>query len=159
VVRGLQKRGLRVAGVISRGVDQEGKRLGYQLVNIQSAEMCILASVEPKTDWARFRRFYFNPEAIDRGCSWLEQGLLKGVDLLVIDEVGPMELQGGGWSRVLDKIVTMEAPVCQLWVVRERILASVMERWSLDDAQIMQQDQWTSENIIEYMLHKMKTYE
>lgn len=158
VVAGLQEKDLRVAGVISRGIDQEGKRLGYLLVNIESLQKCILASVNPRSDWFQFRRFYFNPAAIDQGRSWLKQGLREGADLLVIDEVGPLELQGGGWFPVLEEIAKIESPMCQLWVVREQSLTEVRERWLPGDVHILHLHQSTSPGIIAHLLDNIERH-
>lgn len=159
VIHGLRKHDCHVAGLISRGIDRDGKRIGYLLVNIQTSEECILASLDQVKGWVPFRRFYFDPKAIVQGCTWLEQGLREGADFLVIDEVGPMELQGGGWSPVLEKLVGVEPPIPQLWVTREQILSEVQEKWGLTAARIMHCEQWTSDSLIGQLLPKIKDHE
>jgi nucleoside-triphosphatase THEP1 len=155
VIQELRGAGLRIAGVVSRGIDREGKRQGYRLVNIESMETCPLASLDPVKDWFQFRRFFFNPAAIGLGRTWLEEGLLGSADLLLIDEVGPMELQGGGWAPFLEKLADRKNTPSQLWVVREQILTEVIEKWALNNGKVMRMEQVTCRSVVENMLPKL----
>jgi nucleoside-triphosphatase THEP1 len=49
---------------------------------------------------------------------------------MVIDEVGPMELEGSGWLESLESLQTSSIPV-QLWNVREPLIAEVAEKWDI----------------------------
>jgi nucleoside-triphosphatase THEP1 len=49
---------------------------------------------------------------------------------VILDEVGPMELEGSGWDRIL-KFLEKQQDIIQLWIVREQILQKVLERWSI----------------------------
>ncbi len=51
-------------------------------------------------------------------------------DIVVIDEVGPMELEGSGWSESLDSLQNVSVPV-QLWSVRETLSGEVMKHWDI----------------------------
>jgi iron complex transport system ATP-binding protein len=62
--------------------------------------------------------------------------LKRDPDLLVIDEVGPMELKGDGWSKTLDTLA-QNSSVTQLWIVRQQILNEVSERWKIPNDQIL----------------------
>jgi len=50
--------------------------------------------------------------------------------VIIIDEVGPLELEGRGWASILEELMK-ETEMVQLWTVRESILESVMEQWSI----------------------------
>jgi len=75
----------------------------------------------------------------------------RGSELLVLDEVGPMELAGHGWSQVISKLEkNHETP--QIWVVRERILDEVTDRWQIPIQNIFHAETADEEKIVERIL-------
>ena len=55
-------------------------------------------------------------------------------DFIVVDEVGPWELRGAGWSSELDRLVARTTPL--LLLVRRDCLDAVVARWSLGSAAV-----------------------
>ena len=49
-------------------------------------------------------------------------------DLIVIDEVGRLEMQGMGWNSLLRELAAIET-IPQVWIVRDELVDAVMERW------------------------------
>ena len=52
-------------------------------------------------------------------------------ELIIIDEVGPMELRGGGWAPSLLQLSAMGS-ASQLWVVRKPLLNAVTDHWEIN---------------------------
>lgn len=88
-------------GLIAEKVYGVSGELGFDLLALPSGERRPLARVAaygaaPGPDWFRFRRFYFD-EASFRWARARAEELLKGADSpLVLDEIGPLELDGRG---------------------------------------------------------------
>jgi nucleoside-triphosphatase THEP1 len=61
---------------------------------------------------------------------------MQGIDLMVVDEIGPFELEGKIWASSLSRILARRS-CSMLLIVRERLLGQVMKHWSLDDAVII----------------------
>lgn len=134
-----QKEGLRVGGFLCPGSFSEGKRSGFTLRQIPSGTEVRLAGQQEKEHWFKYRRFWFNPMAFAQGESWVQESLKKDLKVLVIDEVGPLELEGRGWASLLDGLVKIDS-VLQLWSVRELLLPQVRERWQLGSRQVIDMD-------------------
>ncbi len=88
-----------VSGFVTREVRVSGRRIGFKLVNLTSGEETWLAKVgEGKVRVGKYAVFVDNLE-----------GFLKGVDtdseLLIIDEVGPMELKSGTFVEFMRGVV------------------------------------------------------
>jgi iron complex transport system ATP-binding protein len=130
LVERLRRDRLKVAGFLSQGIMKDGQRSGFTLVDLISGKQIPLASLNPQNGWTPFRRFFFNPEAWEEAESMIRDGLLEKPDLIVIDEVGPMELQGEGWSKILENLAA-KRPVLQLWVVRKQCLQEVTDLWKI----------------------------
>lgn len=121
---------LNVAGFMAKGTFRDQKRDSFQLVDIESGNSIQLAVSTPVNGWHRFRDFYFNPEALQLGESILTEGLMNGAGLLVLDELGPMELAGDGWSQAIS-VLEKNYTTPQVWVARERIMKEVTDRWQI----------------------------
>jgi nucleoside-triphosphatase THEP1 len=71
--------------------------------------------------------------------------------LLAVDEVGPLELQGGGVRKALDRALAVRAGPTLL-VVRETILASLLASLGLPPAPVvdfrMKEAEQTLQNIL-----------
>ena len=96
--------------------------------------------------------------AFKQGKEWIRECLKQEAQVLVIDEVGPMELEGSGWSVLLDELVKETVPV-QLWSVRENILQEVMQRWNIDPVHLIRIDSTDVDqvaNVISKMLENQE---
>lgn len=124
-----RSRGKHVAGVISHGIWQEGAKSGFILEAVASGERRLFAVSEPR--WQpilTLGRFYFSPGAI----AWGNQTLLESTaaELVVIDEFGPLELEGGGlWPGIAFLLHNSPAPL--LIAVRPSLTAAVLQRIKL----------------------------
>lgn len=134
LVKELVNRGFHVGGFISHGSFDSGIRSGFVLQNIATGEVLSMASARENSRWIKYRRFWFNPEAFRAGREWIRASMMQSPQVMVIDEVGPMELEGSGWSSELDYLRSAALPV-QLWSIREGILKEVMARWNIPSGQ------------------------
>ena len=147
IVQALKKEQLIVRGFLSKGTMTDGVRTSFVLCDLDGSAEIPLASVDPMPGWSRMGRFSFNPDAWVQGEAMIRSALSGNPDLIVIDEVGPLELQGGGWTKVLELLEN--APhLEQLWVVREQILTDVMTRWNIPPENTYQLKKSNGEEII-----------
>jgi nucleoside-triphosphatase THEP1 len=129
VVERLRARGARVAGILAPGHLADGRRTGFDIVNLATGEREPLAREEahvagPHPRWSRFA---FSPEGLALGHKALGADA-RGADVVVVDEVGPFELSGGGWSDALDALrAAFDGGL--LLVVRESVVDAVKARW------------------------------
>jgi len=134
-----QKEGIAVGGFLSPGSITEGKRSGFELRQIGTGIQVSMAGLKEKEHWFKYRRFWFNPMAFAQGEMWMEESLKRKDEVLIIDEVGPMELEGRGWAGLLDRLVR-NTDTLQLWSVREQLVSQVMERWYVGSTQVIDTD-------------------
>jgi nucleoside-triphosphatase THEP1 len=152
----LKRRGLTVGGFLCPGRFDAGERSGFNLENIFTGKVLPMATVRGTSTWMKYRRFWFNPDAFLQGKEWIRTSLLEEHQVVVIDEVGPIELEGAGWTELLDSLVNSNVPV-QLWSVREKLLEDVMQRWSIPAGNIIRISEVNAfevENLIDGILKK-----
>ncbi len=128
LVEQAQKQGLMVRGVLCPSVFEDGRKIGIDIVNLETGERRRLARLrDGGTGELVTTQWQFDPTAM----AWGDHSLhdTKDGDLLVIDELGPLEfLRHEGLMeglRLLDERRYRVACV----VVRSSLLPNALQRW------------------------------
>ncbi len=122
-----------IAGFLSLGIHKDGKRIGFDLVDIETSEKIELCSDSKYETKIRLGHYSFNNDAFIFGNKILISEKIAKKQLIVIDEIGPLELGGRGWSSSIEEL-TGKYSIPQLWVVRKMLVEKVSRRWNIGDA-------------------------
>ena len=143
VIDGLKDYPIQFDGIIAEGIDIDGKRTGFDIKLLKTNTVFSLASSTAHPNFIKYGRFYFDPAVFDT-----INGILKNAqaDYVIIDEIGPLEIQGQGWSESIDELLTKNTPM--IWVVRKSLLEKVMEHWQITKAQVFDISKYTPEDLI-----------
>ena len=90
----LEKRNLRVEGFLSEAIWRNDEKIGYNFLDLRSRASVPFIRRSGQKDWERIGPYFFIPESLVR-----VKGLIlssQEADVVVIDEVGPLELSGRG---------------------------------------------------------------
>jgi len=131
VLKSLKNNNIKVGGFIAEGYWKDNKREQFDLINLKTSERIIYCQRETKTDWEKVRHFYINPLGQSFGEKALNPENLNDVDLIIIDEVGPFEVENKGWATAIEKLLNI-SDLPMIWVVRESILFEVLEKWEVE---------------------------
>lgn len=105
----LERSNVRIDGMYTEEVRVSGRRVGFRVVRIATNESGMMAHVDLRSSY-RVGRYYVDIKALDNiGVA----GILSGLDsaeVVVVDEVGPMELYSGNFIRAVKKILSTEIP-------------------------------------------------
>ncbi|HDP74805.1 MAG TPA: hypothetical protein ENN49_02850 [Bacteroidales bacterium] len=119
-------------GFIARGIGAPPLREGYNLRIIPDGKEMMLCHRIGACGLPN-KSFEFNDEVI-KGLT-TELVSIKADDILVIDEVGRMELYGEVWAELVEYHLTKTLNILILTVRRENLM-HVAERWKLNDAYV-----------------------
>lgn len=130
VAAALKERGVEARGILSPGTWKDGVRDRFSIESLGEGTRRELSRREGPAAWPRLAGpFHFSPEGTAFGRDVLSRA--AGADVLIVDEVGPLELEGGGWAAELDRLYALrEGPM--LWAVRESLVEAVQARWGID---------------------------
>jgi len=126
---------MKIGGIIAHGMDKGGERFGFNIENIANGQKAFLCSQEPIDNGLKIGRFYFDPKGFQFG----ETAILKNLndlDLLVIDEIGYLELQGKGWFPAIEQAMQKD-DLNMIFVVRKRILERILQLWQHTNMQVI----------------------
>ncbi len=130
-------RGYLVGGVLSPGSWSDGTRAAYRVLNLLTGESRPLARRSGEPGPVRQGPFVFDLAGLEFGLAALADAAARRADLVIVDEVGPLELRSEGWAPELDRFHA-EATCPMLWVVRPGLLEQVRQRWpGLDGAPVL----------------------
>ena len=128
LVSSLRKSGWSVAGFLSNPIFTGSLRTSIEAENLQSGERRILARrQEGPSDDPRSLGWNFEPETFLWGNAIYDS--IRGCDLLVIDELGPLEFeQQRGWLSAFETLQHAQFRAA-LVIIRPELLSEAFSRW------------------------------
>ena len=122
-----------IRGFTSKGIFNDEGQKEFALKVLGSNEEIHLAARQEKKAYIQAGKFWFNPEAINRGNDLISKALEEKSKVLIIDEVGPVELDDQVWHNSLKKILKEYQGVL-IFSCRKRMIERVMEKYRITDA-------------------------
>ena len=128
-----EQQGLCVGGVTAEALYAGGRKSGYDVRDVRTGAQTALvrsagdtgATPSPNERLQRIGRFYILESGLEFTKNVLEGGL--GCDLLCLDEVGPLEIEGGGHLPAL-KMLLAEYHGTLLLVAREAVVGALTDQ-------------------------------
>jgi nucleoside-triphosphatase THEP1 len=123
-----QAQGLRVRGLVSPAVLEDGQKTGIDLKNLETGEVRRLARRKRAEDGdVRLENWQVAEETLQWGNSILEQ--VKPCDLFILDEVGPLEFEHGAGLIAGFQILDTAKDFPCVVVVRPSLIQKAQARW------------------------------
>ena len=122
-------------GLLLAKVFRRGKRIGYDAVRLplfETIPFARLAGSEPP-GWrtgGRVGQFLFSAEGLQAGNSWLFESAGSTAPVIV-DEIGPLELEGGGLSAGFRAVLASERREQLYIVIRSGCVGEVCARFGI----------------------------
>ncbi|MCP4708627.1 MAG: DUF2478 domain-containing protein [Planctomycetes bacterium] len=132
----LQEQGFKVGGFISLSCYQDLVLTGYDLFELGSQKRMRLAR-EYRGKNVDQRRFEFNDGAFEYVHKQLLNKEISEADMVIIDEFGPLEIDGGGFRGAIDELLAHKS-FCLLIVVRNRIVEQVKKLYHQFDPVVVE---------------------
>jgi len=105
----LRKAGLRVGGFVSREERKGGARTGFVIVDLETSEKAYLARVGDGTP--RIGKYVVLVDELERvGVAAIKRAL-QSAQVVVIDEIGPMELLSQSFKQAVVEALNSAKPV------------------------------------------------
>lgn len=139
------KHNIRVAGIIAEGLWKNNQRSGFNLIDLSCGRCVPLAFRCPPREPACVG-FDFYPEGIEAARAALDPDLCAKADLIVVDEVGKLEIMAGGWALYLMPLLRL-AGKTHIWAVRDSLVEAVTHRWRFTPRAVV--DAWSPDALNE----------
>ncbi|MBN2668227.1 MAG: hypothetical protein JXR60_03275 [Bacteroidales bacterium] len=122
-----------VAGFISPRVIEDGRTVAYRVVDIKNGHSQLLMHqkeaeiIEPLL---KIGKYYVEKRAFDWAESLLHRAISDNIDLVMIDEVGRLELKEEGWFNAINLLMKSNVKVMVL-AVRDEFVKDVIGKFKI----------------------------
>ncbi len=145
----MRKNGLSVGGILSHVRHSDSVRIGYDIENILTGEHTTLCRADHGVTGKVVGSFVFDDEGLTLGAKALAWDSVRECSVVIVDEVGPLEMQGGGWAEAAQQLFRIEEKKIVL-VVRPGLVNDIQAAWgfvpervwdmkSLDEEEFLQE--------------------
>jgi nucleoside-triphosphatase len=114
--------GFNVAGLLAPALYRDCELLGFDAIDLQNETRAPLAN--RNTDASKTEDFTFLAEGLKLGNAALSATATKTADLVIVDEFGPLELDGRLWRENVDSLLASSSALILL-VVRQELADAV----------------------------------
>jgi nucleoside-triphosphatase len=134
VAEALKTRGYSVGGMISREARISGSRVGFEIVDLGSGKNGWLARADQEMG-PQVGKYRVNLKDLDDIGVKAITNAVANCDIIVIDEIGPMELFSGKFKEAVVKAVESRKLVVGIvhWKARDRLIDETRKR---EDAEV-----------------------
>ncbi|WP_297548059.1 NTPase [Thermococcus sp.] len=113
VAREVERWGYIVGGMVTREVRRNGRRVGFKIIALDTGEEGTLASLRGTSHLpgVPFGKYIVHVDELERvGVSAIRRALVEA-DLIVIDEIGPMEYKSDEFIKAVGEVLKSEKPL------------------------------------------------
>lgn len=148
-----------VHGFLSIGHFKHNQRSGFSLLDIDTGQKYPLAATVNPGGWEQYRRFWFNPQTIATGNYILQNNAEVKRALIIVDEIGPLEIDEKGWNKGLAYLLQHNQNL-KIFVIRQQIVHLALAKYNISNYDIINVDE-TDPNeffnlIIQYISEEQK---
>ncbi len=127
IAKELISKGTDASGFTAPAIITNGNRDSYNIKNIKTGTTIMLCTSREIPGYQKIKSFWFNPEAIKYGSNIL---LNSTNNIIIIDEIGPMELQKQVWHSAFAEL--LQKKYIQLIIsVRTSLISTIISNYSI----------------------------
>jgi nucleoside-triphosphatase THEP1 len=130
----LKKQGIASGGFLAPGKFENNRRSEFDILDLKTGKQRPLCSIHLK-EGESIGPFCFDPSGQQLGNQILSPGHLEDVDVVFIDEIGPLEIKDQGWAPAIDKLMN-EPNRTHIWIIRKGLVDEAIQKWELMDVQV-----------------------
>jgi nucleoside-triphosphatase THEP1 len=155
VITGLQERGFQIAGIQAPAIMRNGRKIGFSVQNVRTGEKALLCKRRTESISSLPQSFDFYEDGLNLGRDALSPKAINDADIIIIDEVGPIELKGECWAEAIEQFLsTSEKPM--LWVVRKGLVDKVCMHFGVMNRYVFDVEFHNTESIVSEIIKYIK---
>jgi nucleoside-triphosphatase len=146
---GLKNRGYKIGGMVSRDVREGGVRVGFEIMDFSTGQRGWLAHMNQLTG-PKISKYRVNLTDLDAiGVSSILDAI-RNADIIIIDEIGPMELFSSGFRDAVAQAVESDKPVLATihFGLKNHLVTSLKNREDAKIFEVTYENRETFHNLI-----------
>jgi len=150
VARALKERGVKVGGIVSRELRINNMRVGFEFIDLTSNDRSVLASITG--NGPKVGKYFVNVA----GCRFAAERLTNAVrnsDVIVCDEIGPMELKSKEFIDSVKNLLEVDKKV--IVVVHQKLQHPLTDEFRNKSSLLINLDLKNREKVNEILLDRL----
>ncbi|MGB9169219.1 MAG: NTPase [Nitrososphaeraceae archaeon] len=150
VAGALKERGLKVGGIVSRELRTNNIRTGFEVIDLTTNDRNILASING--NGPKVGKYFVNFE----GCRFAAERLtnaIKNSDIIICDEIGPMELKSREFIDVVKNLLNVDKKV--IVVVHQKLPHLLIDEFKNKSSLLINLDLKNRQKFSEILLDRL----
>ncbi len=131
----LNEKGIKTGGILALRIIQDGITTGYDISDISSGVRKPFLRLTG-SETIGVERFTVSQEGVVAGQNALDPYANSDREVIIVDEAGPLELRGQGWSNRIDELIQNTSATIII-AVRNSLTGSVIEKYGIAEAQVI----------------------
>jgi len=136
----LKKNNIHVGGILSERIITDSRTTGYDLVNIETGEKEAFLREDDECGSETIGKFTICPKGLSIGINILDSLAFKKNTVIIIDEVGLLELRNRGWYDSLNQLL-YKSDNHILITARNKFVDDIKKKWDLKEPLIIEIDE------------------
>ena len=135
LISNLKEKEINIGGIYSPRVTENDTTVGYDIVDIRNNEREVFLRINGDRSYEKIGRYYIYPSGLQKGISALNPAVNTKNKIVIIDEVGSLELGNKGWANSIQKLVDENSNHILL-VVRDCFTEKITGKWNFDKSYV-----------------------
>lgn len=153
IINALQSNKISVGGIYSPRIVDKGNTKGYDVVNIKSKERAGFLRILNDDNCEQIGKYSIIKSGLQFGRNALELSQNESNDIVIIDEIGWLELENRGWADQLRELILLDNNHLLL-TVRSSLEKQVIQKYNLQNAIVLNASE---SNSGEFILQHIKS--
>jgi nucleoside-triphosphatase THEP1 len=137
LIENLKRKNIQIGGIYTQKVFENEERVGYDVVDAKTNTAKTFLRIDHCETCEKIGIFSIFPDGVKRGEESLHLEKTTDDQLVVIDEVGMLELNGKGWANRLDHLIKSGRNHL-LIAVRDEFSEEVLKKWNILHATVFE---------------------
>ena len=148
--RALKDRGLNVGGIVSRELRTNNSRVGFEFIDLSTNDARVLASITGKGP--KIGKYFVDLA----GCRFAAErlsGAIKNSDVIICDEIGPMELKSTEFIDSLKNLLVVDKKL--IVVIHQKLQHSLIDQFKKKSSLIINLDLENRARVNQILLNRL----
>ena len=132
IISYLKENNKTIGGFYAEKIIQNKQVIGYDMVLISTNESFPFLRLSGTENQQKIGPYYINDFTLVEGTNQIKKSIINKVDVIIIDEVGKLELHNKGWFIALEKLFTTFTGEIIL-AVRTDFVKKIIQKWNLKE--------------------------
>jgi nucleoside-triphosphatase len=149
VIAILKEKGLKAGGIYCPEIRVNNVRVGFEIIDLLTGNRGILSHID-QNDGPRVGKYRVNLQDLSNiGVKGINKAI-READYIVVDEIGPMELQGEDFREAVKNIVEGTKPLLGIihWKMNHRLIDRIRARGDVKIVEVTLKNRETIPRII-----------